>query len=291
MITSDERPATAPPAPTITLDAYSPEQIAERVERQGVYKSRLPPFTMTMLAIVGGGFIGLGAMFQIAVLADPDLNAGWSRMIGGVAFATGYLIAMTAGAEVFTSNNLTVMSWAARKLSTMRLLQSWLVVLLGNAVGAGGLALVIVLSGHMAMHEGAVGRVAVQIAAAKGSESFLYAFFGGIIGNLLICVAVWIAMAGRSVTDKFFAPLLPIAALSIGGFEHCVGNIYYMCSGLLTVAVQPGLYPDGSALDTWRAMHNLFAVTCGNIFGGGVMVALVYHVIYRRLVEQWSDPS
>lgn len=268
MSSSDEAPTPAPSTPALSLDAYSPDQIAERVELQGVYKSRLSPAATMVLALLGGGFIGLGAMFQTVILADPALNPGLARIFGGIAFSMGYLISTTAGAEVFTSNNLTVMSWAARKLSTRMLLRNWVLVFAGNALGAGGLALVLVLSGHMYLHEGRLAQAAIDIAVSKSGESFVQAFFAGVVGNLLICIGVWIAMAGRSVVDRFFAPMLPISALAIAGFEHCVGNIYYICSGLLMwVAHHPPLPP--ADILAGGAIHNLIAVSCGNIVAAG----------------------
>jgi len=281
VIESGETDRVRPPGQPLSVDAYSPEQVAERVEQQGVHKSNLPRFATFMLAVLGGGFVGIGAMTQVAILSDPDLNPGTARLAGGIAFAMGYLIAISAGAEIFTSNNLTVMSWAARKLSTRRLLRNWAVVFIGNAVGASGLVITLVLSGHMDLHAGAVTQTATDIAISKGEEGFVRAFFAGVLGNLLICVGVWIAMAGRSVMDRFFAPMLPIAAMSIVGFEHSIGNVYYLLSGFFKTLAMDA--PTGAAdVFALAALHNLVAVSLGNIVGGGVLVALVYHMIYRR---------
>jgi formate/nitrite transporter FocA (FNT family) len=88
---------------------------------------------------------------------------------------------------------------------------------------------------------------------------------------VLVCLAVWLAMAGRSVTDKILAVIFPISAFVAAGFEHSVANMYFLSVGSLLegAVVGEGL------------LRNLVPVTLGNIAGGGVMVALVYFIVYR----------
>ena len=42
------------------FDAFSPHEIADRVESVGVAKARLPLLKMAMLGVLAGAFIGLG---------------------------------------------------------------------------------------------------------------------------------------------------------------------------------------------------------------------------------------
>jgi formate transporter len=265
-----------------TLDAYAPEEIADRVARYGVPRAELPALAKIMLGIIGGGVIGIGAMLHTLITADPDMGAGAARIVGGFFFAMGYLIAITAGAAVFTTNILMVMGWAAKLISTTALLRSWALVLLGNAIGAIGLAVAVYLSDYPQLFEG-LDRHIIAIGAGKANESFIAAFSKGTLGNVLICLAVWMAMAGRTLTDKIFGPILPIAALPIANFEHSVGNLYYIPMALLVSWLSPEAASDlPIALD--GAARNLSAVILGNVFGGGVMVAMMYHVIYSRLL-------
>lgn len=272
-----------------SLDAYAPEEIAERVERYGVPRAQLPASAKIMLGVVGGGVIGFGAMLHTLITADPGMSAGAGRILGGIFFAMGYLVAITAGAAVFTTNILMVMGWAARLISTWALLRSWVLVLLGNAIGAIGLAVVVYLSDYPNLFEG-LDRHIVTIGANKADETFVAAFSKGALGNVLICLGAWMAMAGRTLSDKIFGPILPIAALPIANFEHSVGNLYYIPMGIIVSWLSPNELGDLS-ISLWGTVRNLTAVILGNIFGGGVMVALIYHVIYRRLIPKKSAKS
>ena len=259
-------------------DAYSPDQIAERIESTGVKKARLPLVKLFALGVLAGGFIGLGALFYTVVASDPLLGFALQRVLGGVVFSTGLILVVVAGGELFTGNNLMVMSWVSCRISTRLLLRNLVIVYVANAAGAIGLAGLVALSGHAEFHDGLIGDTAVGIARAKVSPGFAEAFFKGILCNLLVCLGVWLAMAGRSVTDKVVAVVFPISAFVAAGFEHSVANMYFVPLGLFLggAAASPDL--------SWSAflVNNLLPVTLGNIIGGAGMVGAVYHVIYRR---------
>ncbi len=265
------------------FDAFSPKEIAEKVEAVGVTKARLPAVPMLMLGVLAGGFIGLGALYFALVVSDPQLSFGAARVLGGVVFSLGLILVVVAGAELFTGNNLLVMAWADRKISTAEMLRNWLLVYISNAAGAIGLAIVVYLSNHAGMNQGAVGIAYLKIAAAKTALPFWEAFFKGVLCNLLVCLAVWLALAGRSVTDKVLAIVFPISAFVAAGFEHCVANMYLIPLGVLLkdhVAAPSGV--DLGSLSWGGFVGNLVPVTIGNVIGGSVMVALVYFTIYRR---------
>lgn len=264
------------------FDAYAPAEIAERVQKVCVIKAHMPLLTMWMLAMLAGAFIGLGALFFTLVVSDHSLGFASSRVLGGVCFSLGLILVVVAGAELFTGNNLLVMAWAEGCLSTRDVLRDWAIVGAGNFVGAAGLALIVYLSGYGALNQGEVARTAVQIAAAKCVLPFWEAFFRGVLCNVLVCMAVWMAMAGRSVVDKAVAIVFPIAAFVAAGFEHSIANMYFIPLGML---LRDGLATPvpGAELIGWIGMiRNLVPVILGNLVGGSVLVALVYHLIYRR---------
>ena len=269
-------------AENFNMDAYSPQQIAERVDNIGVTKARLPLLSMAMLGMLAGAFIGLGALYFTLVISDAGLSFAVARVMGGVCFSLGLLLVVVAGAELFTGNNLLAMAWADGKVSTAEVLRNWVVVCAANFVGAAGLALLVFLSGHAGMNGGAVAQSYLKIAIAKSTMPVAELFFRGVLCNVLVCMAVWMVLAGRSVVDKFFAIVLPISAFVAAGFEHSIANMYFYPLALL-LKDSGILLPAGAEVITVYAMlRNLVPVIAGNIVGGSVLVALVYYVIYIR---------
>lgn len=267
------------------FDAFSPKEIAERVETTGVAKARLPWLSMLMLGIVAGGFIGLGALSFVLVKSDASLSFATGQLLGGLTFSLGLILVIVAGAELFTGNNLLAMAWADGKISTLELLKNWAIVCSANFMGAAGLALLVYLSGHTEMNNGAIAAQYMKIAAAKCSLPFWTAFFRGMLCNVLVCMAVWMALAGRSVVDKAVAIVFPISAFVAAGFEHSVANMYTITLALLLKT--SGDFGPGADAVTWYGfMRNLVPVILGNLVGGSVLVGLVYHVIYRWAPRQ-----
>jgi formate/nitrite transporter len=211
------------------------------------------------------------------------LSFAVARVLGGIAFSLGLILVVVAGAELFTGNNLLVMAWVARRVSTIRLVTNLTLIYLTNLIGAIGLATLVAWSGHANMANGGIGRSAVAIAAAKCALPFGEAFFKGILCNVLVCLAIWIAMAGRNVADKILAIIFPISAFVACGFEHSVANMYFIPLGLrLRESVELASMANIQALTWMGFVHNLIPVTLGNIVGGAGMVGLVYWIIYRR---------
>jgi formate transporter len=256
------------------MDAYTPGQVASRIESIGVAKARLALPAMFVLAVLGGAFIGLGALYCVVVRADPGLGLAARQLLAGLSFALGLLLVVVAGAELFTGNNLLVMAWAEGRIPARALLRNWLVVLAGNAFGAGGLALLVYWSGHPAMQGGAIAAEYLRIAQAKAALAPLQAFLLGVLCNALVCLAVWMAMAGRSVADKAVAVVFPVSAFVAAGFEHSVANLYLLPLAWLLQGAHGPL--DGPAM-----LGNLLPVLAGNVVGGSVLVGLVYHLVYH----------
>jgi formate transporter len=253
-------------------DAYDPQEIAARVRDAGVAKAHLPWLTQALLGMLAGAFIGLGALMFTLVTSDATLGFAASRLLGGLAFSLGLILVTVAGAELFTGNNLIAMAWAGGQVSTTELLRNWGLVCAANFVGALGLAVLVWLSGQGSMNQGAVARTAIAIARAKAELPWLDAFFRGVLCNVLVRMAVWMAMAGRSVTDKVLATVFPVTAFVAAGFEHSVANLYFFPLAMLL----------GAPLSAADMARNLLPVIAGNIVGGSVLVALVYWVIYLR---------
>jgi len=254
------------------LDAYAPQEIAARVAAVGVAKAQLPLATQALLGVLAGAFIGIGALLYTLVASDASLGVAVSRLLGGLVFSIGLVLVVVAGAELFTGNNLIVMAWASGRIGTAALLANWAVVCLANLVGAAGLALFAWLAGHGGLDGGAVGRTAVRIASAKAELPLVEAFFRGVLCNVLVCMAVWMALAGRSVVDKVVAVVFPVTAFVAAGFEHSIANLYFFPLALLL----------GAPLGATDIAGNLLPVLAGNIVGGSVLVAGVYWLVYLR---------
>ncbi len=275
------------------MDALLPREMAAKAEAVGETKAALPLLDTFALAVLAGAFIALGAMFSTTALAGAadELPFGVARVLAGLVFSLGLILVVVAGAELFTGNNLIVMAWADGRVALARLLRNWGIVYAGNLVGAVATAGLVYLGRQYAFGDGSVGLAALATAEAKSSLGFGQAIVLGVLCNALVCLAIWLTYSARSVTDKVFAILFPIAAFVAAGFEHSIANMYFLPVGLLVkagapdsfwaeIGKRPGDFPH---VTPGRAVaSNLVPVTIGNIIGGSVLVGLVYWLVYVR---------
>jgi len=275
----------------LRIDALLPAEMAASAERIGVRKAEMAPVSMFVLAVLAGAFIALGAIFSTTVSAGTGaLPFGVARLLAGLVFSLGLILVVVGGAELFTGNNLIVMAWASRKVSTRLLLKNWGVVYLGNLVGAVATAAVMFLTAQYSFGGGAVGLAALSTAEAKTSLGFVQAVALGVMCNALVCLAVWLTYSARTTSDRILAIVPPITAFVAAGFEHSVANMYFIPIGLFIKAGAPPAFwadvghsaADFPHLTPAAFAANLLPVTLGNIVGGGLMVGAIYWFVYLR---------
>ena len=266
-------PASPSPGPIPGIDAYTPAEVAHRVENAGIAKAGLGLVPTLVLAVLAGAFIAFGALLFAVVVTDSPLGFGPTRWLGGMAFSLGLVLVVVAGAELFTGNNLIVMAWASRRISTTRLFRNWSLVYAGNFAGALGTAWLVSRSGVLELGDGRLMETYAAIAATKVGLGFEQALVRGILCNILVCLAVWLCMAAHTVSGKILAIVFPISAFVAAGFEHSVANMYF---------IPVAIFNDLGGADWGGLAANLVPVTLGNILGGAGLVALVYWICYLR---------
>lgn len=274
----------------ISVDSYSPKEMACKAETVGVTKARLDFLSTFMLAVLAGAFIALGAAFCLVVMTGHMESFGLQRLLGGLSFCLGLILVVVAGAELFTGNTLIVIAFISRKVSVWGLLRNWGIVYLGNLVGALGTVLIVYYAWHWKLADMGVGATAINMAGKKVSLPFATAFCSGIMCNALVCLAVWLCYSARSTTDKILSIIFPITAFVCMGFEHSVANMFFIPYGMALSHTPEFIQGASSMLKVVPSsltpqaflLNNLLPVTLGNIVGGAVMVGVVYWIVYLR---------
>ena len=268
-------------------DAYQPAQMVCRLEDTCTTKTSRDTMSTALLGILAGFFIGLGAVFCTLVTTDIGLGFGLGKLLGGLVFSLGLILVVVAGAELFTGNSLIVTPWLSTRVSGSALLRNWAIVYFANFAGSLILVSIVVGARFWALDGYAVGANALAIASAKTSLAFVPALCRGIMCNVLVCLAVWMCLAARSVTEKILAIVFPITAFVACGFEHSIANMFFIPMGIAMagqaeVVQAAGLTASQIAnVNMLGLVHNLIPVTIGNIIGGS-SVGVMYWLIFLR---------
>ncbi len=268
------------------FDCLKPEAIAAVAEDITYGKATKPAAKTFMLAITAGAFIAIAFVFYITVIAT-----GGSKLAGGICFALGLILCVILGGELFTSTTLTLVARAANRITWAQMLKNWGVVYFGNLVGGLIMVALIMLSSQYMNTNGQWGLTALNVAQHKIHHTFVEAVALGILCNLMVCLAAWMAFGGRTMTDKALIMVLPVAMFVASGFEHSIANMFMIPVGIAiqtfagpefwqAIGADPAKYADLTI--GHFIINNLIPVTIGNIIGGGGMIGLTYWFIFRR---------
>lgn len=253
----------------------------------GVHKAKLPFVRMTLLSILAGMYIGFGYLLSgvITTGAAGILPYGVTRVLGGLIFSLGLILVVVAGAELFTGNALMVIAWIDHKITFRAMIRNWVIVYLGNFLGALLLAVLVFLGREYLFSNGEVGQTMLNAALVKVNYHFIQVLVLGILCNILVCLAVWMTYGGVTVADKIAAIIFPVTAFVAAGFEHSVANMYALPLAWMIKVFDPA-YAASTSLNlsslTWKSilLNNLLPVTIGNIIGGAFFVGAVYATVY-----------
>ncbi|MDE6293978.1 MAG: formate/nitrite transporter family protein, partial [Clostridiales bacterium] len=214
-------------------------------------------YKLLLLGVLAGAFIALGGAVATVAGASAADNA---ILIKGAVFPLGLILVVICGAELFTGNCLLVAPLLNRDIKVKGMLKNWGLAYLGNFIGA---ILIAVLVVYSKTYNGNIGVAAVSLVAAKSELNFGIALLKGILCNMLVCLAVWMAMASKNAAGKILAVYLPVFAFVVCGFEHSIANMFYIMSAVMV---------DGGAFNFGYAVLNgLLAPTIGNIIGGSLI--------------------
>ena len=255
---------------------FTPKEVAQNYLNACETKASLPFLRMLLLAVLAGMFIALAGLAASA--ASATLSGSAARLVSGAVFPAGLAMVVVAGSELFTGNSLMIMGVLQRRITLGGMLRNYVVVYLGNLLGSILVAAIAAFGHSFSAFGGDFAAAVVSTASAKTSLSFGDAFLRGVGCNFLVCIAVWMANAAKTVGGRIAGLYFPIAAFVIAGFEHCVADMYYIPAGIFASAIH-GIPAEGL---TWGAFfaRNLLPVTLGNLVGGMVLVGVVGWYLY-----------
>ncbi|QYN45061.1 formate transporter FocA [Gilliamella sp. ESL0441] len=273
------------------VDSLSPAQMTQIAEDLGNYKVNKHPSSTILSAILAGLYISIAFVFYITVTTGTATVAfGLAKLVGGICFSLGLMLVVCCGTDLFTSTILTILPKMTHRITWAKMFRNWILVYIGNFIGAILFVCVIWFSGQYMVANGMWGLNVLQTADHKLHHTFIEAIFLGFLANLMVCLAAWMSYAGRSLLDKMLIMILPVAMFVASGFEHSIANMFMIPMGIVinNFASPEFWHAIGASPDAFKeltvehfVLKNLIPVTIGNILGG-LAVALPYWALYLR---------
>ncbi|MBA4418100.1 MAG: formate transporter [Syntrophus sp. (in: bacteria)] len=272
--------------------ANKPAEIVQLAGDAGKYKGNLGAPNFLVRSFMAGLFIAVGgALCTICSTGlENTMGPGFRALVTGAVFPVGLIAIVLTGMSLFTGDTMLIPMAVFQKKSTWgKVYNAWFWVYIGNFIGSLFWAYLMVVGPFSVGGSPEVtifGKNAIAIAQAKtlpymaaGTMGYWSAFMKGIACNLLVNVAILLAISSKNMVGKFFGIWFPIMAFVSSGFEHSVANMYFIPAGIML-----------GANVTWGQFiqWNLIPVTIGNIVGGFLFIGAVYFYSFKKEISTAS---
>lgn len=274
------------------MEPRTPLEIVNTYINLSETKAKQSPVKLLVLGMMAGAFIALGGA-SAAVASHGITNVGVARLSSAAVFPIGLLMIIFIGGELFTGDTMIVFGAYHKRISYLTYLKTIAIVYIGNFIGAALIAFFVVNSGQLNYSGKALGAYTIKVAIDKVSGEFSSFFFSGILCNILVCIGVLMGIAAKDAVGKFFCAYLPIFAFVVGGYEHCVANMFYIPAGMMAAA-NPEYLEEAVKIYGYTYEHlqrlnissmifnNLIPVTLGNMTAGILLVAFVLYKLHGK---------
>lgn len=260
------------------MEIRTPRQVADLAAKAGAAKVALhsSPGRLALLAILAGCYIALGGTLSlIAGFGFPEAagNPALQKLISGATFPLGLILVVVLGAELFTGNNaMLIPTFMQRECTARDIAVNWTLVYIGNFIGAAGFTWLLVdyagLVDPEPYHSAIIG-----IGKAKVAMPWGVVLVKGIGANWCVCLAVWLALSGKTLLEKMAGCWFPVMAFVALGYEHSIANMFYIPLAMM----------QGAEISVGEAIvNNLIPATIGNIIGGALFVGCTHGWLHLR---------
>lgn len=281
---------------TIPNILNAPDALTQMKVNEAKAKTGFPFWKVFILGMMAGLFIAIGASSSnLAVHAIS--NPGVAKLVAGCIFPVGLMMIVVIGGELFTGDCMVIFGCYHKNISVWALIKLLIIVWISNMLGSLILAGLVYATGQWNMSSGLLGAYTIKVAMGKVNLSFGAAVASGILCNIIVCIGVLFAGAAKDISGKLWGCFFPIMAFVVGGYEHCVANMYYIPAGMMALCndtyKQVAMDSYGYTTDALSALsmkgffiNNLVPVTIGNMIGGMIFVALPLYLIHKKSLEK-----
>ncbi|QWC57142.1 formate/nitrite transporter family protein [Erythrobacter sp. 3-20A1M] len=234
-------------------------------------------------ALGAGGALGL--TFLARVIFTESAGEIEPGLLGNLLYPVGFLIIVLGRYQLFTENTLTPVVLVLTRLASLRdLLRLWLVVFVGNMVGAIAFAAAIAYSNVFTPERAAR---AMEIGHHAIETEWLEIFYRGIIAGWIVAAMVWLVHAMRDSIGRALVIYVLMYFIGVGTFFHVITSsveAFYIAFADPTV-------------NFWVLWPNFVApVLIGNTLGGIIFVAVLNYAQFAehkdsRMFERYERMS
>lgn len=254
---------------------FYPHEILEDTIVKSQAKSNASVKMLAILSFLGGGYVGFGYLAYLKVVSGiPPEWSGLATLLGAAVFPICLICILIGGGELATGNMmLMALGFLSKRVNLKKLARNWLIVSLGNLLGA--VAMAFFLGHYVGLAEGAAASKTIAIAEAKINMDFGRSFVSAIACNWMVCMGIWFYFGAKQTSGRILAMWFPVMTFVLIGLQHFVANMFIIPAGIFA----------GANVSWGQFFVNMIPVFLGNVFGGASFVAASYLYAYKHLLK------
>ncbi len=242
------------------------EAILDTQLREGLSELNRPADGLLLSALSAGLDIGFGPLLMAVLLTTVGLSNAdevSTRLLVSLAYGVGFILVVLGRSELFTEHTtLAVLPVIDGRASVARLGRLWVLVYVGNVVGAVVFTLVVVpVTTGLGVTEPAA---FVELATTFTEHDWSMLLGGAVLAGWLMGLLSWLVAAVDSSVARLLVVWLIAAAIGLAHLPHSIAGTVEVFAG--TVAGPVTLVDFG---------RFLAFTTLGNAIGGTVFVAFL----------------
>lgn len=244
--------------------ALSARAVHRALLQEGQDEIARSPAGLFWSAVAAGISMGLSLIAQGALLHYlPDTS--WRPLLVSLGYPVGFIAVTLGRQQLFTETTLTALLpfLDERRIAVLRLvLRMWVVVLIGNMIGAFVFAWAAFWTTAFSDD---LTRAFVTIGSHGADYGFSTAFVKGIFGGWMLALMVWLMPSAQDA--RIFVIAIITWCLAAGGMTHIIaGSLDVMFAVFSGAVTWPGFL-----------LGFMLPVLLGNSVGGIVFVAAINH--------------
>ncbi len=248
-----------------------PDDILETAIGEGLEQLERPPLSLFLSAISAGLILGFTAMavgVMTTLVAEFDSPA-LTRIAVAMVYPFGFVVCLMSGTELFTEHTATAVYPVLDQRSRVwRLLRLWVLVGLGNLIGA------VVGAWMLTLAEEVIGARAgyLEIGRHLVEPANLPLFFSAVLAGFLMALGAWLILATPPTVSQLASIYIVTFLIGIGGLHHSIAG----ASEILTAF----LIADEFSLR--QVVRFIGMALMGNLAGGSLFVAGLNYAHIRK---------
>ncbi|MGB3222901.1 MAG: formate/nitrite transporter family protein [Desulforhopalus sp.] len=239
-----------------------PDDVLEKAITEGLEQINRPLLSLVLSSVGAGMILGFTAMAVavMSTLTAPLEDPFTLRIATALVYPLGFVICIMSRTQLFTEHTATaVYPILSGKSEVKKLFRLWLLVILGNEIGAVASAWLLTLADEVVLaHDGYV-----MLGHHLVDQSISALLVSSVLAGWLMALGGWLVLVTSPAFSQMICIYIVTFLIGLGGLHHSIAGSVEMFTAILV----------SNEFTIIQGLRFVGLAILGNLIGGSVFVA------------------